>query len=189
MEPPPGGQPNRQEFNVELQWNCGDKDECPDEHDLRRWAASALVADPGKQEQSPTALVAEVSIRIVDEPEMQNANLQWRGQDKSTNVLSFPADFPEETGLKYYGDMLICAPVVHLESRQQNKTVDAHWAHMVVHGMLHLQGYDHIEDVEAIEMERCEVAILAGLGYSNPYEPDPTHRSASLINITQVDRN
>lgn len=186
-----GGTPVRQELNVELQWNCSDKGECPADDDIRLWAAAALVpeesSEPPLEIQSDS--IGEVSIRIVDGPEMQSANLQWRGQDKTTNVLSFPADFPAETGLKYYGDMLICAPVVHLESKQQSKSTDAHWAHMVVHGMLHLQGYDHIDDHDATEMESCEVEILASIGYSNPYEPDSGSNPAAMINITEVEKN
>lgn len=188
----PGGTPIQQEINVELQWNCGDKSRCPTDDDIRQWASAALLAQPEASEisqQTTPDTCSEVSIRIVDGAEMQSANAQWRGQDKTTNVLSFPADFPVEIGLKYYGDILICAEVVESESVQQNKTPDAHWAHMVVHGMLHLQGYDHIEDQQAVEMEQCEVAILARLGYPNPYDPESASESVTMVNITEVDKN
>lgn len=192
-----GGTAIRQELNVELQWNCSDKGKCPGDDNIRQWAVGALVVAPKESplrqpvsgSESQPELVGEVSIRIVDGPEMQSANLQWRSQNKTTNVLSFPADFPAETGLKYYGDLLICAPVVHLESQQQGKSADAHWAHMVVHGMLHLQGYDHIDDHDATEMEQCEVAILAGLGFSNPYEPVSGPNTATMVSITEVEKN
>ncbi len=184
--------PVRQELNVELQWSYSEKSHCPTDDDMRKWATAALVLPLEKTASQPdatSAAIGEVSIRIVDNTEMQSANLQWRGQDKTTNVLSFPADFPAETGLTYYGDMLICAPVVQLESQQQSKTPEAHWAHMVVHGMLHLQGYDHIDDHEATEMEHREVAVLAALGFPNPYEPGSTSNSVIINNISEVEKN
>jgi probable rRNA maturation factor len=84
--------------------------------------------------------------------------------------LSFPADIPEEVGIPLLGDLVICAPVVEREAQEQQKTVDAHWAHMLVHGSLHLLGYDHIEDNEAELMEALETTIITGLGFSAPYE-------------------
>jgi probable rRNA maturation factor len=84
--------------------------------------------------------------------------------------LSFPADIPEEVGIPLLGDLVICAPVVEREAQEQQKTVDAHWAHMLVHGSLHLLGYDHIEDDEAELMEALETNIITGLGFSAPYE-------------------
>ena len=113
---------------------------------------------------------AEVSIYIVDEDESQELNSQYRGKEKPTNILSFPADIPEEVGIPLLGDLVICAPVVEREAQEQQKTVDAHWAHMLVHGSLHLLGYDHIEDDEAELMEALETTIITGLGFSAPYE-------------------
>ncbi|WOX04999.1 rRNA maturation RNase YbeY [Microbulbifer pacificus] len=132
----------------------------PCDDDLARWAAAAVGIHRPE---------AEISLRIVDEDESQALNSQYRGKDKPTNVLSFPADIPEELGLPLLGDLVICAPVVVLEAEQQHKALSAHWAHMVVHGTLHLLGYDHIEDDEAEIMENLETRILAQLGFDDPY--------------------
>lgn len=113
---------------------------------------------------------AEVSIYIVDEDESQELNSQYRGKEKPTNILSFPADIPEEVGVPLLGDLVICAPVIEREALEQQKSLDAHWAHILVHGSLHLLGYDHIEDDEAELMESLETNIITGLGFSAPYE-------------------
>ena len=116
-----------------------------------------------------TDSTAGLTLRVVDNAEMRNSNLQWRGIDKTTNVLSFPADLPVETGIKYLGDILICAEVLQRESREQNKSLFDHWAHIVVHGVLHLLGHDHENDSEAAVMEAREIEILATLGIDDPY--------------------
>lgn len=170
---------------VDLQWACSVVEACPAEDDIKRWAQAAIINDSSAHYIEGSA--GEVTIRIVDGPEMQSTNARWRGQDKKTNVLSFPADFPPETGLKYYGDMMVCAEVIQAESVQQEKLPQAHWAHIVVHGMLHLQGYDHIEDAAATEMEQCEVTILRKLGFPNPYQSDS--HIAGLGNITEVEKS
>ncbi|QFU24017.1 rRNA maturation RNase YbeY [Shewanella eurypsychrophilus] len=113
---------------------------------------------------------AELTIRIVDEAESQQLNSDYRGKDKPTNVLSFPFEAPAEIEIPLLGDLVICAPVVELEAKQQNKSSQAHWAHMVVHGCLHLLGYDHIDDEEAEEMESLEIQLIEKLGYNNPYK-------------------
>jgi len=100
---------------------------------------------------------------------MINLNSQFRQQPKTTNVLSFPSDLPPELELEELGDIVICAPVVESEAVEQNKLLEAHWAHMVVHGTLHLQGYDHIETNDAEEMEALEEKIITGLGFPAPY--------------------
>ncbi len=135
----------------------------PSESQLRAWAQAAL---------SSRREGAELSLRIVDEAESQQLNGQYRQKDKPTNVLSFPADLPEELQLPLLGDLVICAPVVAREAEQQSKTLDAHWAHMLVHGTLHLLGYDHIEETDATEMEALETQIITGLGFAAPYEID-----------------
>lgn len=150
------------ELNVQYAQRASDTgEEPPSESELQRWADTALRDD------NP----AQVSIRIVDEAESQELNNTYRGKDKPTNVLSFPMLLPEELDLPMQGDLVICAPVVEREAREQHKASRAHWAHMVIHGMLHLQGYDHVEDDEAGIMERLEIELLQQLGFPNPYEP------------------
>lgn len=132
--------------------------------DVERWVLAALA---GQRDD------AELSIRIVDIAESQTLNARYRGKDKPTNVLSFPADLPEELQLPLLGDLVICAPVVAREAQEQHKLLEHHWAHMVVHGTLHLLGYDHIEDADAEVMERLEITILQGLDIPDPYHyPD-----------------
>ena len=136
----------------------------PDEAALRRWAAAALAGREGD-----VGLV----IRVVDEAESQALNRDYRGRDRPTNVLSFPFEAPPglpEEAADHLGDLVICAPVVRREAAAQGKPEDAHWAHMVVHGVLHLRGFDHIEAHEAERMEALERAILARLGYPDPYQ-------------------
>lgn len=113
---------------------------------------------------------AELTIRIVDEEESQTLNATYRQKNKPTNVLSFPFEAPIEMETPLLGDLVICAPIVEQEALEQNKTLDAHFVHLLLHGCLHLLGYDHIEEAEAIEMESLEIAILAELGFNNPYE-------------------
>ena len=111
----------------------------------------------------------ELTIRITDEEEMLNLNSTYRGKSYATNVLSFPADIPEELEIPLLGDIVICAGVVNKEAEEQSKLAEAHWAHMVIHGTLHLLGYDHIVDSEAEEMESKEIMVLQQLGFKNPY--------------------
>ena len=133
----------------------------PDDADFMRWIEAAL---DGERDE------AEVSLRIVDADEITALNHQYRGKNYATNVLSFPADLPDAVELPLLGDIVICAEVVEREATEQHKTSAAHWAHMVVHGTLHLLGYDHIEDDEAEIMENREIDILHALNFSNPYE-------------------
>jgi probable rRNA maturation factor len=114
----------------------------------------------------------EVVVRVTGEAESRRLNHEYRGQDKPTNVLSFPFDPIPHVDLAHVGDLVICAPVVAHEAREQGKQPAAHWAHIVVHGMLHLQGYDHETDAQAGEMETLETDILNGLGYPAPYADD-----------------
>ena len=116
---------------------------------------------------------AELTIRFVTPTESQTLNHQYRGKDKPTNVLSFPFEAPEalagEIEFPLLGDLIICADVVESEAQAQNKTLEAHYVHMIVHGTLHLLGYDHIADSEAEEMEQLETKILQKMGFTNPY--------------------
>ena len=151
---------------AEIQHASSDEN-IPGDNLLQHWCAAVLTA----MGQS-----GEVVIRVVDEAESQQLNHQYRHKNAATNVLSFPfekPDFPaEQEEENYLGDLVICAPVVYRESQQQGKPLAWHWAHMVVHGMLHLLGYDHIEDTDAEEMEQQEISILQQLGIDNPYESD-----------------
>lgn len=164
----------RANHRIDVQWQIQDREQCPETSDIRRWAELTLDSD-ALLGGSPVPLApvagndSELTVRIIDVAEMRSANGQWRGQDKPTNVLSFPSDIPVETGLTYYGDILVCADVLASESLEQGKEFAAHWAHIVIHGTLHLLGYDHIEAADAVVMERREIEILATLGINNPY--------------------
>lgn len=111
-----------------------------------------------------------VSVRMMGEDEMSGLNASYRGRSGATNVLSFPADEADESGVRLLGDIAICTDVVAREAEEQKKPLSSHVAHMVVHGLLHLAGHDHEEENEAVEMERLETELLAMLGFSDPYE-------------------
>ena len=134
----------------------------PSPASFRRWAEAALRGARRHR-------AAELSIRIVDTAEGRALNRDYRGKDYATNVLSFPAELPPGVDLPLLGDLAICAPVVAREAAEQGKRPRDHWAHMTVHGVLHLLGYDHVEDAEAEAMEALETRILAGLGIADPY--------------------
>lgn len=129
---------------------------------LIRWATLALSADRE---------AAEVTLRIVDAPEMLALNQQFRQQAKTTNVLAFPADVPGHIPLDipFVGDVVICPEVLAQESAQGSQSLEAHWAHIVIHGVLHLLGFDHIEPQDEVKMQALEVELLQQLGYPNPY--------------------
>ena len=114
----------------------------------------------------------EVTIRIASESESQSLNKEYRGKDKPTNVLSFPFEAPAGLNIPLLGDLVICSDVVQHEAIQQNKRLLDHWAHMVIHGCLHLLGFDHINDDDATEMEALEVTILKRLAIDDPYQDD-----------------
>jgi len=127
---------------------------------VRRWVRAALA---GRRER------AELTVRLVDEPEMIELNQTYRHKTGSTNVLSFPFEAPPGITLALLGDVVICAPVVAREAAEQGKLLSAHWCHMVVHGVLHLLGFDHQTDNEAHTMERLETEIITALGFADPY--------------------
>lgn len=143
-----------------------DKAGAPKKHQIRRWAQAALRCD------------AEVAVRLVGEAEGRELNREYRGKDYATNVLTFAygegeaapgAPAGSEGGAPLAGDLVLCVPVVVREAAEQGKALEAHFAHLVVHGMLHLQGYDHEAEAEAEQMEALETDILRSLGYADPY--------------------
>lgn len=152
-------------MGVEIQRQL-ELDGIPDDQSLSRYAEAAM------DESSRS----EVCIRIVDEAEGRALNLQWRGKDYATNVLSFPGSappgMPGGEAPELMGDIVLCAPVVARESQARDKPVAHHWAHLVVHGVLHLRGFDHIQPPSAALMERREREILDGLGIPDPYADD-----------------
>lgn len=135
----------------------------PNEAQFQRWVENAL--DQRCDIEQP-----ELTIRLVCNDESQQLNQTYRGKDKPTNVLSFPFEAPEHVQIPLLGDLVIAVEVVEREAQEQGKTSEAHWAHMVVHGCLHLLGYDHIKDDEADIMEHAERHILAQLGFDDPYQ-------------------
>lgn len=135
--------------------------EAPATVKFSRWARAALT---GMRRRS-----AAIGIRIVGSAESRALNRRYRGKDKPTNVLSFPYEAPPGARTEVLGDLVICAPVVRREARAEHKDEQAHWAHMVVHGILHLRGYDHNNAREAADMESREARILRRLGFPNPY--------------------
>ncbi|MFT6777819.1 MAG: putative rRNA maturation factor [Paraglaciecola sp.] len=156
-------------LDFQLASDCAD---IPKEEDMQLWLDTLL--------SYKTLNNKEITVRIVDEAEIQQLNQQYRGKDKSTNVLSFAFDMPEfalpddveidESISHFLGDIVICAQVVTQQSKEQNKPLSHHWAHMLVHGTLHLLGYDHIKEEEAKEMEGIEIAILQKLAIDDPYQ-------------------
>jgi probable rRNA maturation factor len=132
----------------------------PDDQQLQRWVNTVLL---------PFEKPFELTIRLVELSEIQQLNAQYRQKDKPTNVLSFAFDVPDGIDLNLLGDIVICSDVIAAEAKEQNKALLSHWAHMVIHGCLHLLGYDHISDAEATEMETLEIKILEKLNINNPY--------------------
>ena len=140
-------------FKLVVQY-ATDSSDVPSRPQFRRWVKAALMQE------------AEIVLRLVDEAEGRELNHQFRGKDYATNVLTFVYDDTQPLT----GDIVLCAPVVSHEAQQQHKDLLAHYAHLTVHGVLHLQGYDHIEDADAAEMEQLETRILAKFGYEDPYD-------------------
>ncbi len=139
----------KSEFSLSVQYASNDED-IPQRHRFRKWVSASL--------EGP----AQITIRIVDLEEGRHLNREFREKDYATNVLTFVY----ENGI---GDIVICAPVIRREALEQGKQLESHYAHMTVHGMLHLQGYDHEDDEDAAIMESKEKAIMARLGYPDPY--------------------
>jgi probable rRNA maturation factor len=156
-------------LDLQLASDCSD---IPTQQDIQLWLDSLLSYQQLNNK--------EITVRIVDDAEIQQLNQQYRGKDQPTNVLSFPFELPElvlpdgvhldESMSNFLGDIVICAQVVKRESKEQNKMIGHHWAHMLIHGTLHLLGYDHIEEQDAEAMEGIEIAILQKLAIDDPYQ-------------------
>jgi len=144
-------------INIDIQYATESK-LLPHADKLRSWILQALA----------NIEETNLTLRIVDIPEITQLNRNYRGKNKPTNVLSFPFENNNEHE-PMLGDIVICAPVVETEAQEQQKSLEAHWAHLVIHGCLHLQGYDHNTEAEANVMEPLEVKLLKGLGFPNPY--------------------
>lgn len=147
---------------VVVQYAAGPLTALPSKKTITLWVKAALA---GRREE------AQVTVRIVDEEEGSELNQRWRKRAGPTNVLSFPSTGLEQIAPALLGDIVICAPVVEREAQHQRKALRAHWAHMVIHGTLHLLGLDHIEEQQALIMEQLETEILGRLGYADPYSP------------------
>lgn len=148
-------------FDCDIQYETAG--ELPTEAQFNAWVHAALSTQLSE---------GELCIRVVTPAESQTLNHTYRGKDKPTNVLSFPFEVPEGIPLQLLGDLVICADIVKQEAEEQKKALFDHWAHMVVHGCLHLIGFDHINDAEAEEMESLEKKILASIDIADPYREE-----------------
>ena len=147
-------------MSIELDFQlAGEWKGLPERDDFEKWVVAAL------QEREE----AELTIRVVGRRESRELNSTYRQKDSETNVLSFPAELPEGIDLPLLGDIVICAPLVAEEAAAQGKALHDHWAHLAIHGVLHLLGYDHVADEDAEEMEALEISLLESLGIGNPY--------------------
>jgi len=155
------------QVDVQMAVDGAQEQRVPDSEHIQTWA-NAVVQHAGIK-----SAAAQMTVRVVERNEITQLNEQYRQKTGSTNVLSFPFEtmpgMPVELQESELGDVVVCAEVVETEALEQGKSLDAHWAHMIVHGTLHLLGYDHLQDSEAEEMESLETKVLAELGYANPY--------------------
>ena len=160
-------------FHINVQY-ATDKSLAPEASLIRKWAKKALAEKILRTAQAKPLITksAEMTIRIVDKKESAKLNANYRHKNKPTNVLSFPFDLPKEAfkNSPLLGDIIICAEVVNQEAQEQHKSPHAHWAHMVIHGVFHLLGFDHQTKRDAKVMESLEIKIMQTLGFANPYE-------------------
>ena len=157
-------------MNVTIElMNASSDSSLPALKDFQRWTDTTMGA-LSKFDYQTLPDSTELSIRVIDEDESADLNANYRQKQGATNILSFPYSGIQGTDINLLGDLAICAPLVRKEAAEQDKTLDAHWAHLTVHGVLHLNGFDHEEDTAAKEMETLETTILKTLGYKNPYQ-------------------
>jgi len=153
-------------IHIDLQ-NTIDSQLLPKVTTIQTWLLTALKKINANFEQP------EITIRVVSLEESQQLNLTYRNKDKPTNILSFPFEAPEMIPIEeldeFLGDLIVCEPIVIEEANSQNKTLESHWAHLLIHGLLHLQGFDHVEEQQAELMEALEIEVLNELGFPNPY--------------------
>lgn len=147
---------------IDLQIACEKPLPIPEEQ-LIAWIS--LTLDEHGQER-------ELTLRLVDTDEISALNSTYRKKEGPTNVLAFPGDLPEHVDLdcSFLGDVIVCPAVLEIESKEQDRLLEAHWAHIVIHGVLHLLGYDHYEEPDTIKMQAMETQLLARLGFPNPYQ-------------------
>lgn len=150
---------------IDLQIASENSEGLPTLEQFTYWVETALAFEAQTEDFTET----EMTIRIVDEEESQTLNREYRGKDYPTNILSFPFEVPEGIELPLLGDLVICRQVMEREAKEQQISLASHWAHLAVHGTLHLLGYDHIEEAEAEEMEGLETQIMQKLGFEDPY--------------------
>lgn len=139
---------------------CSSASWLPDDNEISRWVDLATHDLPYS---------VSLTVRMVDEAESRELNHRFRSRDSATNVLSFPCDVEDEQKVRVLGDVVVCAPLVEVEAQNQGKKLRDHWAHLVIHGILHLLGYDHLAPDEAIVMENLEIAMLQKMEINNPY--------------------
>ncbi|MFT2109904.1 rRNA maturation RNase YbeY [Marinomonas sp. 2405UD68-3] len=147
-------------LELDLQIATEETQHLPTQGQFAQWAQAALPQSGDEY---------EITIRIVDIEESQSLNHEYRGKDKPTNVLSFPFEAPEGIELPLLGDLVVCRQIVENEASEQKKPVLNHWAHLIIHGILHLRGYDHLNDEDAEEMESIEIDLLTLFSIPNPY--------------------
>lgn len=147
---------------IDLQVACEPKQPLPSLDDIQKWADLAVCVQHDSEQ--------EITVRMVEAYESQQLNGQYRDRHKPTNVLSFPFECPPHVELPVLGDLVICPEVVEAEAKEQDKALAHHYAHLIIHGVLHLLGYDHIDPVQADEMESLETRLLAKIGIDDPYQ-------------------
>lgn len=151
---------------IDVQIATKDETNLPTESEINTWALKALSMEGYNKEE------AEITVRFVENHEIQELNCEYRHKDYATNILSFPFECPEGVDLPLLGDLVISKAVVEKEALEQGKTLKEHYAHLIVHGVLHLLGYDHIEEEDAKVMEPLEISIVEALGFDNPYKDE-----------------